>query len=193
MIFAQRIGTSLRATTAAAVIILAASPFAYAQDETPGHLQAARAAIAAIGATNQFDTILPQAAEALRAEMTQKDPNLEQLITSTVDEQVLALAARRGDLENEAARVYAKVFTEAELTAIAEFYNTEVGKKLISDGPLATRQLVEAANIWQGGVARDLAKNVAEKVRAAAPAAPAASAEGAAPAEGEKDPEAPKQ
>jgi uncharacterized protein len=187
MIFAQRICTSLRATAAATVIILAGSPFAYAQDATPGHLQAARAAIAAIGATNQFDTILPQAAEALRAEMTQKDPNLEQLITSTVDEQVLALAARRGDLENEAARVYAKVFTEAELTAIAEFYNTEVGKKLISDGPLATRQLVQAANIWQGGIARDLAKNVAEKVRAAAPAAPAA------PAEGEKAPEAPKQ
>lgn len=189
MIFAKRIGVAARMATIAAGFVVMASG-ANAQDATPEHLQAARAAISAIGATNQFDIILPQAAEALRAEMTQKDPNLEQIISSAVDQEVLALASRRGDLENEAARVYAKVFTEAELKAIAEFYNTDVGKKLISDGPLATRQLVEAANIWQGGVARDLAKNVAEKVKAAAPAAPA---ETAAPAEGEKAPEAPKQ
>ena len=189
MNFAHRIGNSFRIVTAAAGLVIAASA-AYAQDATPEHLQAARAAIAAIGATNQFDGILPQAADSLKAELIQKDPNLEPLISSTVDNEVLALASRRGDLENEAARVYAKVFSQAELTAIAEFYNTDIGKKLIADGPLATRQLIEAVNIWQAGVARDLAKNVGDKMKAAAPAAPAEGA--AAPAEGEKAPEAPK-
>ena len=191
MTIAQRIGTKFRVATAAAGFVLAASG-AFAQDATPEHLQAARAAIAAIGATNQFDAILPQAAEALRGELIQKDPNLEQLINTAVDSEVLTLASRRGDLENEASRVYAKVFSEAELKAIAEFYSTDVGKKLISDGPLASRQLIEAANIWQAGVARDLAKAVGDKVKAAAPAdAPADGA--AAPAAGEKAPEAPKQ
>lgn len=119
--------------------------------------------------------------------MIQRDPNLEALITSTVDNEVLALAARRGDLEQEAARVYAKVFTESDLKAISDFYSTDVGKKLIKEGPIATRGIVDAANIWQTGVARDLAKNVAEKIAASAPApAPA-------PAEGETAPEAPKQ
>jgi uncharacterized protein len=185
------INTGLRASirvtaaTAAVGLFFAFSGFASAQEISAEHLKQARAAISAIGATNQFDAILPQAATALKAEMIQKDPNLEALITSTVDTEVLALVARRGDLENEAARVYAKVFTEAELKAISDFYATEVGKKLLSDGPLATRQLVDAANIWQAGVARDLAQNVGEKMKAAAPADPA-------PAE-EKAPEAPKQ
>jgi uncharacterized protein len=178
---------------AAAGIFLVTASFAQAQDATPEHLAAARSAIAAIGATNQFDGILPQAADALKAEMIQRDPNLEALITTTVDNEVLALAARRGDLEQEAARVYAKVFTEADLKAISDFYSTDVGKKLIKEGPIATRGIVDAANIWQTGVARDLAKNVAEKVAAAAAAQAPAPAETAAPAEGEAAPEAPKQ
>jgi uncharacterized protein len=175
---------------AAAGIFLVTAGIAQAQDATPEHLAAARAAIGAIGATNQFDGILPQAASALKAEMIQRDPNLEALITTTVDNEVLALAARRGDLEQEAARVYAKVFTEADLKAIADFYGTDVGKKLIKEGPIATRGIVDAANIWQTGVARDLAKNVAEKVAAAVAAqAPAPAAAG----DGEPAPEAPKQ
>ena len=190
MNFAHRIGNSFRIVTAAAAGLVIAASAAYAQDATPEHLQAARAAIAAIGATNQFDGILPQAADSLKGELIQKDPNLEPLISSTVDNEALALASRRGDLENEAARVYAKVFSQAELTAIAEFYNTDVGKKLDCGWPLATRQLIEAVNIWQAGVARDLAKNVGDKIKAAAPAAPAEGA--AAPAEGETAPEAPK-
>lgn len=177
------------AAAAALGMFFAFTGFASAQEISPEHLKQARSAIAAIGATDQFDAILPQAADALKLELIQKDPNLEALITTTVDNEVLSLVGRRTDLENESARVYAKVFTEAELKAIAEFYATDVGKKLISDGPLATRQLVEAANIWQTGVGRDLAQNVADKIKAAVPAEAAP----ADPAAGEKTPEAPKQ
>lgn len=187
MNIASGIGRSLKA--AAAGLFLLTAGAAQAQDATPEHLAAARAAISAIGATNQFDAILPQAADALRGEMIQKDPNLEALITSTVESEVLALAARRADLEKEAANVYAKVFTQEDLKAIADFYSTDTGKKLIKEGPIATRGLIDAASIWQAGIARDLAQNVGEKVKAAAQAE--APADGAAdPA---KAPEAPKQ
>lgn len=170
--------------TAATVSLFAVfCGMATAQEASPEHLKQARAAIAAIGATNQFDAILPQGGEALKAELIDKDPNLGALITTTVDAEVLSLATRRGDLETEAARVYAKVFNEAELKAIAEFYTTDVGKKLIGDGPLATRQLIDAVEIWKNGVARDLAQNVAEKLKAAVPADPAvAPADPAVPA-----------
>ncbi len=183
------LGRSFKA--AAAGLFLFTAGIAQAQDTTPEHLAVARAAIAAIGATDQFDAILPQAAASLKRELIQKDPNLEAIISSTVDTEVISLAARRGDLEKEAANVYAKVFTEADLKAIADFYQTDAGKKLIKEGPIATRGLIDAANIWQGGIARDLAVNVGEKLKAAAPA-PEAPAE-ALPAEGDKAPEAPKQ
>jgi len=155
------------ANSARRMVFLAALAFAVpaaAQDISDTHLKAARAAIAAIKATDQFDMILPQAAQALKQELIQKNPDLQQLISQTVDEHTLKMVGRRSDLEKEAALAYARVFTEAELTEIATFYSTPVGQKLLSDGPIVTRKVLEAADIWQRGVARDLAVAVGEQL-----------------------------
>ncbi|RCW86302.1 DUF2059 domain-containing protein [Phyllobacterium bourgognense] len=174
----------------AVLIMLGGFSAAQAQDTntnnniTPSHLAAARAAISAIKATDQFDSILPGVAQQLKGELIQKDPNLESIIGAAVDEQALALAARRADLENEAARAYAVSFSEEELNAITGFYNSEAGKKLLSEGPIVTREVMKAAGIWQRGIARDLAQAVAEKVVAAAAAtAPAQAPATPAPAQ----------
>lgn len=163
---ARRIGQTL-----AVLALLGFAPAAQAADATPEHIAAARTAITAIKATDQFDLILPQAADSLRGEMIQKDPNLEPAISAAVDEEVIKLAARRAALEAEAARAYANIFSIEELNAIAAFYSSDTGKRLIAEGPLATRKVIEAANIWQAGIARDLAEAVAKKVKAAADAA----------------------
>ena len=177
----------------AVVIMLGGFSAAQAQDTntnnniTPSHLAAARAAISAIKATDQFNSILPGVAQQLKGELIQKDPNLESIIGAAVDEQALALAARRADLENEAARAYAVSFSEEELNAITGFYNSEAGKKLLSEGPIVTREVMKAAGIWQRGIARDLAQAVAEKVVAAAAAtAPAQAPATPAPAQPKK-------
>lgn len=132
------------------------------QEISETHMKAARAAVGAIKATQEFDTILPAAARALKAQLTQQSPDLFDVIEKTVNEKAMAMTARYGDLEKEAAAAYAKVFNEAELNAIAAFYSSDAGKKLLSDGPIVTRELLKAADIWQRGVARDLAVQVAE-------------------------------
>jgi uncharacterized protein len=157
------LSTRLR-RTAAAVTALGFLTMAYpvaAQEISDSHLRVARAAISALGATREFDTILAEAAFALKNELIQKNPDLVSLINRTVDESALALAPRRADLEREAALSYARNFTEEELTAIAEFYRSEAGKKLLQTGPVVMREVYRAAEIWQNGVARDLAQNVA--------------------------------
>ena len=58
------------------------------------------------------------------------------------------------------------VFSEQDLTAIADFYNSDTGKKLLADGPLVTRELFKAADIWQRGIARDLPQAVGAKIAA---------------------------
>lgn len=162
-----------------ALVLLAGVHAASAQEISASHLEAARAAISAIQATDQFDEILPSAARALKAELIQKDPHLEALITKTVDDKAIALASRRADLETEAARAYANTFSEDELKAIAAFYTSDAGKKLLTEGPIVTREVLRAANIWQNGVARDLAQNVGEVLaaQAGATAAPEQPAE----------------
>ena len=84
---------------------------------------------------------------------------------------------------------YAKVFSEKELNDIAAFYNSDSGKKLLENGPVVTRDLVKAAEIWQNGIARDLAQQVGEALGAAAGAKATAPADGtAAPADGGEAP-----
>lgn len=156
------------------VALMAGIHSASAQEATESQLAAARAAITAIHATEQFDSILPNAARALKSELIQKDPNLEALITKTVDDKALALASRRADLETEAARAYAKAFTEDELKAITAFYNSPAGIKLIAEAPVVTREVLKSAQIWQNGIARDLAEQVGEVLAKQAAAAGAA-------------------
>ncbi|MDZ5697768.1 DUF2059 domain-containing protein [Chelativorans sp. M5D2P16] len=156
----------LVAFTAAIAIAAVALP-AKAQEISQTHLKAARTAIEAIDATAEFDGILPDAAQRLKAELIQQNPNMENLISATVNEQALALASRRADLENEAATAYARVFSEEELNQIAEFYNSPTGQKLLSDGPIVTREVLQAAEIWRRGVVRDLANAVSRQLGAA--------------------------
>ena len=159
----------------AAALVPALIFSAQAQEIADSHLKAARGAITAIKATDQFDTILPRAAETLRAELLRKDPNLVEQINTVVNDKSVLLASRRADLETEAARAYARVFTEEELNGITTFYTSTAGQKLLSDGPIVVRELVKAANIWQEGIARDLAMEVGKELRVLVPpAAPVA-------------------
>jgi uncharacterized protein len=182
----------LVAGLAGAAILATAVP-ALAQEIAPSHLAAARSAIGSVRVTDQFDSILPAAAQALKSEMIQKDPNLEDLIVKTVDEKTLELAKRRADLENEAASVYARAFSEQELKEIAAFYGSPTGAKLLEQGGQVTGEVMQAAEIWQRGVARDLAQNVANTFEAAAPRSPATQAAGDAATTAPAAPAAPAQ
>ena len=188
----RRLSTVLAAT----VIVATASPV-FAQEISDAHLKAAREAVDAINATDMFDGILPAAAAALKSTLIEKNPDLQKLITATVDQKALEMAGRRADLEKEAGLAYARVFPIEDLNAIAAFYNSPAGKKLLADGPIVTREVTKAADIWQRGIVRDLAEVVGKEIKQtvdsraqAAPAggaaAPVAPVEGAAPAaEGE--------
>ncbi len=164
----------------AAAVIFSGVTFASAQEISESHLKAARAAIASTHATDSMDSILPQANQLLKVELIQKNPDREPEIVQIIDDETIAMAPRRGDLEKEIATVFAKIFTEQELNEIAAFHNSEAGKKFISETGIISREVEKAVNIWQIGIARDLSEAVAKKLAESAPAQPAA-------------PEAPKQ
>jgi hypothetical protein len=152
------------AAGATAVFLAVGTASSNADDISETHMQAARDAITAINATDRFDEILPSAAQALKGQLIQKDPNLQEDIIAVVDKHALDLASRRAALETESATDYAKSFSEDELKAIATFYNSPAGKKLLEKGPQVTAELARAAQIWQRGIARDLAQAVAKEL-----------------------------
>jgi hypothetical protein len=153
-----------RTAFAAAAGIVVLSSHAFSQEISDAHLKAARETINAVKATASYDMLLPAAAQILKQELIQQNPDLTDLIISTVDEKALALASRRADLEREAALVYARTYSEPELVAITAFYNSEAGKKLLSQGPIVAREVTRAADIWQRGIQRDLATEVGKHI-----------------------------
>ncbi len=189
-------GLALALATAAT--LAAAAPSHAEDDITDAHLKAAREAVAAIHATDMYDSILPQAADALKHELIQKNPDLTDSIVATVDAKALEIASRRADLEKEAALAYARSMSEADLKAIADFYRTPAGLALLDKGPIVTREVGKAAQIWQAGIARDLAEEVGKVISAEVakenPQAqqgdqqPAAQDEGQKPADGDAKP-----
>jgi hypothetical protein len=133
---------------------------AQAQEISEAHVSAARAAMTALKSTDQFDAVIPTSAERLKVQLIRANGDLQEIISATVDEEALKIVPRRADLEREAAQIYAKAFSEEELTAITDFYTSPAGQKLIDNGPLVTRELIKSAEIWSSGVSRDLAQNV---------------------------------
>jgi len=137
---------------------------AAAQELDAAHIGAAKKAMGATKATNGFDQILPDASIRLKNQLVSTNPDKADQIDLIVDEEALNLAARRGDLENEAAKLFAKSFSAEELTKIAEFFDTPAGQKYLDSTPILARQLSKAARIWANGIQRDLAANAAKRV-----------------------------
>ena len=151
-----------RCALALSLSVLATSTFA--QEFSASHITKAREAIAATKATDSFDTILIRASGQLKNQLTANSPDQAAKISIIVDEEAIALAARRGDLELEAARIFAGTFSEEELVEITAFFNTETGKKYLAGTPILARELGKAARIWANGINRDLAANAQKKL-----------------------------
>ncbi|MEL6504436.1 MAG: DUF2059 domain-containing protein [Pseudomonadota bacterium] len=158
-------------SAAAGVMLMLAAGFgtvAHAQEFSESHLSAARKAISATRATATFDNILFNASAGLKNQLTAKSPDKVDEISNVVDEEALALAPRRGDLEGEAARLFANTFSEAELNEIATFFASETGSKYLGATPVLARELGKSARVWANGISRDLAANVAKRLEPAA-------------------------
>lgn len=133
-----------------------AVPHVQAQELVPSHLKASKSALAASGATDQFDRILPAVASKVKSDIIAARPDLADMVSVIVDDETLKLAPRRGDLENESAVIYGRVFTEEELKLIEVFYSSSAGQKLLKEAPVITRELNKASKIWGSGIVRDL-------------------------------------
>ena len=138
-----------------------------AQEVTPEHLQAARKAMAATGATDRLNKLLPELASFTKTSLIANRPDIESEISTIVDEVAISLAPRRGPLETEVAGIYTAKFTQQELEVIAEFFSSEAGNKFLTQTPLIFREIDQIAAVWRQGVARDLGEQVREKLTAA--------------------------
>ncbi len=150
-----------------ATIMISGNSLVKAQEISPEHLAAAKRAIIATSATKKLNDILLAAVARLTGSMISSRPDIETEITAAVYDAALTLAPRRGDLEKEAAKIYANNFTKEELDKLADFFSTETGQKFLTALPIVVREIDAAARVWGTGINRDLAQAVAKKMKEA--------------------------
>ena len=83
-------------------------------------------------------------------------PDLFREIADTVETQALELTARRGELDSEVARIWARRFTESELETVAEFFDSELGAKYKQMLPQIGEELIAAGRRWTSRIGDEL-------------------------------------
>jgi len=139
---------------------------AAADEIKPSQLAAALDAINAANIPQGFDNILPSMAARVEDSIIRVRPDLHTQITQTVEATALTLADRKGDLNNDIARIWAKVYSEDELKVIAAFYKTPAGKKLLANGPKIAKDTLTAAQQWSDRVGAELLDKSREALKA---------------------------
>ena len=136
---------------------LASGGVAIAQEISQSHLQVAvRVARAGPSTMGDLDALLPLMSEQVQSRLIRTRPDLFREIAATVEEQALQLAARRAELDNEIARIWARRFSEAELQQIAAFFDSELGAKYKEVLPQIGEELLRASRRWSDRLAEEL-------------------------------------
>ena len=156
------------------------NPVAYAQDAaepatpaeapaapiSPESLALARQVIELSGTSNTFDELLPNIAEGAKQQFVRANPQMQLGIIAVVDNVARELVARRPDLDNELARIWASAFTEEELQAFIDFYSSEPGKKLAAVENRLLAVEMAAAQRWSRQVGQEMTDKVQAQLRA---------------------------
>ena len=147
-----------------ALAMFIAAPVA-AQEITASHMEAALDALHSAGAARGFDSVLPAVSDRTKNMLIRMRPDLHSQISDTVDTVALALVARRTDLDNDVARIWAKNFTEEELTAVAEFFKSPAGVKYADTGPDVISESLQVVQGWSERLAEEMLEKSREELK----------------------------
>ena len=136
---------------------------AHAQSKpSPATLATAQQLVESTGAAALFNPLIPGVVEQAKILFLQQNPGLGKDLNEVAAKLRDEYAPRQAELNKYVADLYAKQFTEAELKQILAFYESPVGKKLLTQ----QAQIIEASMKYAQDWANKLSDNVIEKMRA---------------------------
>jgi hypothetical protein len=141
---------------------IALASLAHAQAPTPGALAAAKDLVALKGGAAMFNPLIPGVIESAKNSLVPTNPQLSAPLNEVATQLIKEYEPKRAELLDLVAKIYAQHFTEPELKEIAAFYRTPVGKKMLSQEPIAIDESLKAAQDW----ANQFSDVVLERIRA---------------------------
>jgi hypothetical protein len=146
----------MAAALALAFIAWASPASAQQPQPTPGAIATAKELMQTKGATNMFDPLIPGIIESAKNAYLPTNPGLFRGLNEVAALLRTQFAARRNEIIDEIARLYAQRFTEAEMKEAIAFYRTPVGKKFVNDEPAVIDQGLARTQAWSNKLQDDV-------------------------------------
>jgi len=142
-----------------AVIMMGVSP-ATAQELSPEQMDLARRYVELTDNAQVFEvTVVTTGLNTMRVLLGQ-NPELEKQLDEAIGKTIEKYRARKGELIDQFARIYAARFTVEELTEIVAFYESDVGQKLSQQNLEANQQLSTVLKIYESNLQREFLASV---------------------------------
>ena len=139
---------------------LASLPFvAYSQQPqqpSAAYMQLARDVVEASGATRAFDTVIPAMMQQAYSMFVQQNPDLQKALQESIAAIRPEFDARRVEIRDIVAAVYAKKFSEPELKELLGFYRSAIGKKFVIEIPAVLEESFARTQEWGGKLSEDV-------------------------------------
>jgi hypothetical protein len=141
---------------ALAVTLASLSVAALAQQPSASHLQVARDVVEASGATRAFDAVIPAVMQQTYSLFQQQNPDLQKPLAEAIVTLRPEFDARRVEIRDLVAQVYAKKFSEAELKDLLAFYRSSSGKKFVAEIPGVLEESFGKTQEWGGKLSEEI-------------------------------------
>lgn len=145
-----------------AALVLSHTTSGAQQQPSAGSITLAKELLEVRGSTAMFDNLIPGVVQSVRNTFLQTNPALSKDLNEVAAQLRNELGAKRPELQNDIAKVYALSFTEQELRDAITFFRSPVGKKLSAEEPRVIEQVMSSAQTWS----ERLADEVFSKFRA---------------------------
>ncbi|MGV8855277.1 MAG: DUF2059 domain-containing protein [Devosia sp.] len=160
----------MRIKTAVAVImsvaIMALAVPAMAQEVPPEQMALARKYIDLTDHASVFEITMVEIGIGTMSQIVQQNPELSEQTNTAVGKILEEYRARKGELLDQFARVYATRFTIDELQEIVTFYSTPTGQKLAQANSEVNADLQSVMKVFTNNVRPEFFAKVRAELRA---------------------------
>ncbi|MES1180206.1 MAG: DUF2059 domain-containing protein [Hyphomicrobium sp.] len=159
----------LRARLLAIAIAVSAIPAftatTHAQAPDPARLAAAKDMMEASRVDKQFEQVIPLLLDRLKDGFRNLAPDKRGVIDGVFEQMQSKFISRRAELLDEIAVVYAQKLEAAEMKAVAEFYRSPVGSRLIEAQPQIMQESIMAGQRWGQRIGREIEEEARRELK----------------------------
>ena len=149
----------------AALAIAAITVPTRAQAPDPARLAAAKDMMEASRVDKQFEQVIPLLLDRLEESFRTIAPDKHGVIDGVFEQMQSKFISRRAELLDEIAAVYAQKLEAAEMKAVAEFYRSPVGSRLIDAQPQIMQESMMAGQRWGQRIGREIEEEARRELK----------------------------